>query len=50
VHEYKHVRRWADEIAARPAVMRGRKVNKVRGNPEEQVPERHSGGGSGLRS
>jgi GSH-dependent disulfide-bond oxidoreductase len=41
VHEYKHVRRWADEIAARPAVIRGRKVNRMRGNPEEQVPERH---------
>ncbi len=41
VHEYKHVRRWADEIGARPAVIRGRKVNRVRGNPEEQAPERH---------
>jgi GST-like protein len=41
VHEYKHVKRWADEIGARPAVIRGRKVNRVRGNPEEQVPERH---------
>jgi len=41
VHEYKNVRRWADEIAARPAVVRGRKVNRVRGNPEEQVAERH---------
>jgi GST-like protein len=41
VHEYKNVRRWADEIAARPAVIRGRKVNRVRGNPDEQVPERH---------
>ncbi|MGH8854346.1 MAG: glutathione-dependent disulfide-bond oxidoreductase [Telluria sp.] len=41
VHEYPHVRRWADEIAARPAVIRGRKVNRVRGKPEEQVAERH---------
>ena len=41
VHEYKHVRRWADEIAARPAVIRGRKVNRVRGNPDEMVAERH---------
>lgn len=41
VHEYKHVRRWADEIAARPAVIRGRKVNRVFGKPEDQVPERH---------
>jgi GST-like protein len=41
VHEYRHVRRWADEIAARPAVIRGRKVNRVRGNPDEMVAERH---------
>ena len=41
VHEYKNVRRWADAIAARPAVIRGRKVNRVRGNPDEQVAERH---------
>lgn len=41
VHEYKNVKRWADEIGARPAVIRGRKVNRVRGNPEEQLPERH---------
>ena len=41
VHEYKNVRRWADEVAARPAVIRGRKVNRVRGAPEEQVAERH---------
>ena len=41
VHEYQHLRRWADEIAARPAVARGRKVNRVFGNPDEQVAERH---------
>jgi GST-like protein len=41
VHEYRHVRRWADEIAARPAVVRGRKVNRTFGNPADQVPERH---------
>jgi GSH-dependent disulfide-bond oxidoreductase len=41
VHEYKHVKRWADEVGARPAVVRGRKVNRVRGAPEEQVAERH---------
>ncbi|MBQ5950457.1 glutathione-dependent disulfide-bond oxidoreductase [Massilia sp. ST3] len=40
-HEYTHVVRWAEEIAARPAVIRGRKVNRVRGKPEEQVAERH---------
>jgi GST-like protein len=41
VQEYKNVRRWADEIGARRAVIRGRKVNRVRGNPDEQVLERH---------
>ena len=42
VHEYKHVKRWADEINARPAVIRGRKVNRVFGNPDEQLAERHN--------
>ncbi|MYM87216.1 glutathione-dependent disulfide-bond oxidoreductase [Rugamonas sp. FT82W] len=41
VHEYKNVKRWADDIAARPAVIRGRKVNRTFGEPEEQVLERH---------
>ncbi len=41
VHEYEHVKRWADEINARPAVIRGRKVNRVFGDPDEQVAERH---------
>jgi GST-like protein len=41
VHEYTQVKRWADDIAARPAVIRGRKVNRVRGKPEEQLAERH---------
>jgi GST-like protein len=41
VHQYQQVRRWADEVAARPAVIRGRKVNRMRGAPEEQVRERH---------
>ena len=42
VHEYQNVKRWADEVGARPAVIRGRKVNRVRGKPAEQVPERHA--------
>lgn len=42
VHEYKHVKRWADAIAARPAVVRGRKVNRSFGPAEDQVLERHS--------
>lgn len=39
---YTHVMRWAKEIAQRPAVQRGRKVNRTWGEPHEQVPERHS--------
>ncbi len=41
VVEYTHVRRWAGEIAERPAVKRGRHVNRVRGDASEQQPERH---------
>lgn len=41
VHEYKHVLRWADAIDARPAVQRGRRVNRVSGAIEEQLAERH---------
>lgn len=42
VHTYSHIQRWKDEIAARPAVERGRKVNRTWGELDEQVPERHS--------
>ena len=42
VHEYEHVRRWADAIGERPAVKRGRIVNKAWGDPSEQLKERHS--------
>jgi GST-like protein len=41
VHDYKNVLRWTDEIAARPAVQRGRKVNRVFGEPSSQLYERH---------
>ena len=41
VHEYAHVVRWADEVAARPAVQRGRKVNRTWGEPGDQLHERH---------
>ncbi|MBO85047.1 MAG: glutathione-dependent disulfide-bond oxidoreductase [Deltaproteobacteria bacterium] len=41
VHEYTHVVRWSGEVAARPAVKRGRRVNKVFGNPATSVLERH---------
>jgi len=39
--EYKHVNRWANEIFARPAVARGRKVNRISGDPASQLHERH---------
>ncbi len=41
-HEYTHVLRWAAAINDRPAVKRGVRVNKVWGEPETQVAERHS--------
>ena len=41
VHEYTHVLRWADAIAARPAVQRGRMVNRTSGDPAKQLRERH---------
>ncbi len=41
VHEYRNVIRWADAIGARPAVRRGRIVNRVQGEPSAQLRERH---------
>ncbi|RAH36300.1 MULTISPECIES: glutathione-dependent disulfide-bond oxidoreductase [unclassified Halomonas] len=41
VHEYEHVLRWAKAIDARPAVQRGRMVNRTFGEPETQLHERH---------
>lgn len=41
---YKNVLRWAKQIDARPAVKRGRMVNKVNGPLEEQLRERHDAG------
>jgi len=41
VHEYKHLIAWAEKIAERPAVIRGRMVNRVSGPETEQVHERH---------
>jgi len=40
--EYTHVQRWAKEIAKRPAVVRGLRVNRTSGDEDKQVPERHS--------
>jgi GST-like protein len=44
VNEYTHLRRWAETINARPAVQRGRKVNRTSGDPSNQLRERHDAG------
>jgi GST-like protein len=44
VQDYKNVQRWADAILARPAVQRGRMVNRVTGEPSSQLHERHDAG------
>ncbi|TIX63902.1 MAG: glutathione-dependent disulfide-bond oxidoreductase, partial [Mesorhizobium sp.] len=41
VDEYKNVQRWAEAIDARPAVQRGRMVNRAFGEPAMQLHERH---------
>ena len=41
VHTYTNVVRWTDEIARRPAVKRGRMVNRAFGDPASQLHERH---------
>ena len=41
VQEYTHVQRWTDNIAQRPAVKRGRMVNRTFGEPASQLHERH---------
>ena len=41
VQEYKNVQRWTDQIAERPAVQRGRMVNRGWGDPASCLPERH---------
>jgi len=42
VASYAHVLRWANQIALRPGVKRGRRVNRVWGPEESQMAERHS--------
>ena len=37
MQDYSHVQRWADAIIARPAVKRGRMVNRMIGDPSEQL-------------
>jgi GSH-dependent disulfide-bond oxidoreductase len=44
VQSYKHVQRWTADIAKRPAVVRGRMVNRVSGDPARQLHERHEAG------
>jgi GST-like protein len=44
VQDYKNVQRWTDQIAKRPAVRRGRIVNRVSGDPASQLHERHDAG------
>ncbi|HEY2977056.1 MAG TPA: glutathione-dependent disulfide-bond oxidoreductase [Burkholderiaceae bacterium] len=41
VQEYTHVQRWTNTIAQRPAVKRGRMVNRISGDPSSQLHERH---------
>jgi GST-like protein len=41
VHEYRHVNRWADQLLERPAVRRGRMVNRTFGELSSQLHERH---------
>ncbi len=49
-HDYEHVMRWAKAIDARPAVRRGRIVNKLTGDPAEQLHERHDASDFELRT
>ena len=44
VAEYRHLQRWADTVYARPAVQRGRMVNRTFGEPSSQLHERHDAG------
>ena len=50
VEHYTHVQRWTAEIARRPAVQRGRKVNRVTGEPADQLHERHDAGDFDTRT
>ncbi|HVI04723.1 MAG TPA: glutathione S-transferase C-terminal domain-containing protein, partial [Sphingomicrobium sp.] len=50
VREFEHVMRWAREIDARPAVKRGRIVNRLTGELSEQLHERHDASDFELRT
>lgn len=47
---YRHVRRWTEEIGERAAVRRGRMVNRIHGEPETQLRERHDASDFELRT
>jgi|SRR5690554_4013431 len=49
-HTYKHVLRWAEQIAKRPAVQRGRIVNKTWGDLNKQLHERHEASDFDLKT
>lgn len=50
VKDYTHVQRWADRLLERPAVRRGRMVNRLSGEPSEQLRERHDASDFELRT
>ncbi len=50
VEDYTHVRSWADKISQRPAVIRGRMVNRTWGDPSGQLHERHAASDFELRT
>ncbi len=50
VESYKHVNRWTDQIAERPAAKRGRMVNRAWGEPSSQLRERHDASDFELRT
>ena len=50
VQDYANVQRWAEGIAARPAVQRGRMVNRISGEPSSQLHERHDAGDFATRT
>ncbi len=50
VSEYKHMQRWSQQIAARPAAKRGKMVNSTTGNPAGQLRERHDASDFDLRT
>ena len=50
VDGYRHVVRWADDIAKRPAVRRGRMVNRISGPLESQLHERHDASDFDVRT